>query len=103
MHRQVGDLEVDDRGIAYRGRLVRHLVLPGELAGTTETVEFLANEVSPSTYINVMAQYRPSYRSHQYPPLERSITDQEYRNAVEQAQNAGLRLDQRRPKFSMRL
>lgn len=95
MHRQVGDLTLDDRGIAQRGLLVRHLVLPDDLAGTAETVRFLREQISPHTYINVMDQYRPCYRAHDLPPLNRRITAEEYARAVEHAQEAGLRLDER--------
>ncbi len=97
MHRQVGDLILDDQDIAQRGLLVRHLVLPGGLAGTAEIVEFLAREISKNTYLNVMDQYRPSYRADQLPPLNRRITRQEYEEAVQLAHAAGLhRLDDRR-------
>jgi putative pyruvate formate lyase activating enzyme len=99
MHRQVGDLTTDDRGVAQRGLLVRHLVLPDGLAGTAEIVRFLRNRVSASTYINVMAQYRPCYRANQFPPLDRSITSDEFAEALRLAQDAGLRLDQRRPRL----
>jgi putative pyruvate formate lyase activating enzyme len=99
MHRQVGDLTMDDRGVAKRGLLVRHLVLPEGLAGTEAIVRFLRDEVSPDTYINVMAQYRPSYRAYGMPPLDRRITDQEYAEAVRLAQETGLRLDERRPRL----
>jgi putative pyruvate formate lyase activating enzyme len=99
MYRQVGDLTVDERGVAQRGLLVRHLVLPDELAGTAEIVRFLRDKVSPDTYINVMAQYRPCYRANEYPPLDRSITSEEYADAVRLAHEAGLRLDQRRPRL----
>ena len=99
MHRQVGDLTTDERGIARRGLLVRHLVLPDGLAGTAEIVHFLRDKVSPDTYINVMAQYRPCYRAHELPPLNRRITDGEYAEAVRLASEAGLRLDQRRPRL----
>jgi putative pyruvate formate lyase activating enzyme len=99
MHRQVGDLTTDSRGVARRGLLVRHLVLPDGLAGTAEVVRFLCDEISLSTYINVMAQYRPCYRAHELPPLDRRLTDQEYAEAVRLAQEAGLRLDQRRPRL----
>ncbi len=95
MHRQVGDLTLDDRGIAQRGLLVRHLVLPDDLAGTAETVRFLREQISPHTYINVMDQYRPCYRAHDLPPLNRRITAEEYARAVQHAQEAGLRLDER--------
>ncbi len=99
MHRQVGDLTMDDRGVAQRGLLVRHLVLPDGLAGTTEIVRFLRDKVSPNTYINVMAQYRPCFRAHELPPLDRRPTHEEYAAAVQSAQNAGLRLDERRPRL----
>jgi putative pyruvate formate lyase activating enzyme len=95
MHRQVGNLVMDERGVAQRGLLVRHLVLPEGLAGTAEVVRFLRDRVSPDTYINVMAQYRPCYRAREYPPLDRSITNEEYAEAVRLAQDAGLRLDER--------
>jgi len=90
MHRQVGPLEVGDDGVAVRGLLVRHLVLPEKLAGTGEVVRFLAEEVSPETYLNVMAQYHPCYRAHQFPELSRPITLREYAEAVNLARVAGL-------------
>lgn len=97
MHRQVGDLQLDAGGLAVRGLLVRHLVLPAGLAGTEEVVRFLAQEVSPDTYLNVMAQYRPAYRASRYPELDRPITRAEHRAAVQAALDAGLhRLDERR-------
>jgi putative pyruvate formate lyase activating enzyme len=91
MHRQVGDLAIDSRGIALRGLLVRHLVLPGGLAGTEEIARFLAEEISPNTYINIMAQYYPCYQAIEYPPLDRRITTEEYRKAIRIALEAGLR------------
>ncbi len=94
MHRQVGDLIVDSRGIALRGLLVRHLVLPGDMAGTEEIVKFLVEEISPDTYTNIMAQYYPCYKAVEHPPLDRRITSDEYRRAVKAARDAGLkRLD----------
>ena len=98
MH-QVGDLVTDERGVAQRGLLVRHLVLPEGLAGTAKIVRFLREECSPQTYINVMAQYRPCYRAYELPPLDRPVTAQEYQEAVRLAQEAGLRLDDRRPRL----
>lgn len=91
MHRQVGDLEIDDRGIARRGLLVRHLVLPGGLAGTAEAVRFIAEEVSKDTYINIMNQYHPCFKAFEHPPLDRRITAGEYEEAVKLALGAGLR------------
>ncbi len=94
MYRQVGDLQIDERGLARRGLLVRHLVLPNGLAGTQEIVHFLADEISKETYLNIMDQYRPSYLARQFPKLNRPVTRQEYQFAVELAIAAGLhRLD----------
>jgi putative pyruvate formate lyase activating enzyme len=94
MHRQVGDLFLNSQGIAERGLLVRHLVLPEGLAGTEDIVKFLAGEVSSNTYTNIMAQYYPCYKAAEYPPLDRRITNAEYKKAVNAAKNAGLkRLD----------
>jgi putative pyruvate formate lyase activating enzyme len=96
MHRQVGDLQVDSGGIAQRGLLVRHLVLPDDLARTAAVMEHLAS-VSPNTYVNVMAQYRPHHRTHEAPQLARPITRTEFGDAVRAALDAGLhRLDERR-------
>jgi putative pyruvate formate lyase activating enzyme len=100
MHRQVGDLVMDGNGIAQRGLLVRHLVLPDGLAGTGKIARFLAEEISRDTYINIMDQYRPCYRAYDLPPLDRPITRAEYEQAVQQAREAGLhRFDQRAPRF----
>ncbi len=97
MHRQVGDLVLDEHGIALRGLLIRHLILPEGLAGTEQVLRFIAEELSPNTYINLMAQYHPAYRAHEHPPLDRPITGDEYRQALELADKYGLhRLDQRR-------
>jgi putative pyruvate formate lyase activating enzyme len=98
MHRQVGDLQLDADGIATRGLLVRHLVLPDNVAGTAEIVRFLAEEISPNTYINVMGQYRPAWRvrERQVAPLNRSVSAEEVRAAKRIAREAGLRLDERR-------
>ncbi len=96
MHRQVGDLVLNRNGIATRGLLVRHLVLPGGLAGTREAMRFLAREISPSTYVNVMAQYRPCGQALEHPPLNRGVTHAEYEEAVTMAREEGIRrLDQR--------
>lgn len=100
MHRQVGDLSVDKDGIAVRGLLVRHLVLPDNLAGTDEVVRYLCERVSQNTYLNIMNQYHPAYKSHHYPALNRRLTDQEYQSAVEFAIAAGMtNLDQRKSRF----
>lgn len=93
MHRQVGDLVVDERGIAQRGLLVRHLVLPDGLSGTKDFVKWLARDISPDTYINVMAQYHPCFKAHNFPEIDRRITGNEYRQARMCAVDEGLRLD----------
>ena len=93
MHRQVGDLVMNRRGVARSGLLVRHLILPNNLAGTGEIVRFLA-ELSEDTYVNIMAQYRPYYRAHEYPALARRPTRAELEAALQLARAAGLhRLD----------
>jgi putative pyruvate formate lyase activating enzyme len=96
MYRQVGDLQIDDQGIATRGLLVRHLVLPGGLSGTAEVVRFLAEEISPNTYLNLMDQYRPAFKARLHPVLRRGLTAQEFEAALAMAHQAGLhRLDHR--------
>lgn len=90
MHRQVGDLVLDERGVAVRGLLVRHLVMPGGLAGTREVMAFLAREISPRTYVNVMAQYRPVGDARELPPLDRRVTRAEHAQALAEARRAGL-------------
>jgi putative pyruvate formate lyase activating enzyme len=103
MHRQVGDLYINREGLALRGLLVRHLVLPENLAGTHKIVKFLSTEISPDTYLNLMDQYRPAYKAHYFPELNRRVTSQEYKAAVRMAQDAGLyRLDDRRALFWIR-
>ena len=95
MHRQVGDLQMEKHGLAQRGLLVRHLVLPYDLAGTAEIVRFLAEQISRDTYLNLMDQYRPAFQARLYPKLARPIKTQEYQEVVKLAHSAGLhRLDQ---------
>ncbi|MBP1693034.1 MAG: uncharacterized protein H6Q37_917 [Chloroflexi bacterium] len=94
MHRQVGDLQVDERGLAQRGLLVRHLILPNGLAGTETILHFLAEEISTNTYLNLMDQYRPAYQARYYPRIDRPIKREEYNAAVNIALTLGLhRLD----------
>ena len=98
MHRQVGDLVLDKRGVAKRGLLVRHLVLPGNLAGTDEVLGFLARVVSLNTYLNLMDQYHPCYRAEEYPEIARPATAAEYGAAMRSAEHHGLeRLDRPGP------
>ena len=94
MHRQVGNLQINEDGIAVRGLLIRHLVLPHELAGTKKTVNFIAEEISQNSYINIMAQYHPCHEAFKMAQLARPILREEFLMAIELAQKAGLnRLD----------
>lgn len=96
MFRQVGDLQIGNRGIAERGLLVRHLVMPNHIAGTKEALKFIAEEISKSTYVNIMRQYRPEYRAREFPEIDRRLTSAEYTEAIRWAQAFGLtRLDRR--------
>jgi putative pyruvate formate lyase activating enzyme len=98
MHRQVGDLVFDRSGLARRGLLVRHLVMPGRVAGSEAILRFLAEEISPDTYVNVMAQYRPAGKVSpgQYPEINRPLAAAEYGEALRAATEVGLwRLDHR--------
>lgn len=103
MHRQVGDLQIDRAsGLAVSGLLVRHLVLPGGLAGTAKIMDFLAQTLSRNTYVNVMSQYRPCGRAADVPALAATISPAEYDQAVQAAEIAGLtRLDKRRRSFAV--
>jgi putative pyruvate formate lyase activating enzyme len=89
MYEQVGDLKLDDSGIAYQGLLVRHLVLPNNLSGTSEVIDFLSG-LSKNTFINIMDQYRPVYRAYEHPDLRRRVTFQEIDEAVRYARKKGL-------------
>ena len=102
MHRQVGDLVLDEEGLARRGLLVRHLVMPGALDETREILHWLARELGPDTYVNVMDQYRPEGRvlrePDRFPELTRELHREEHEVALEHARSAGLRrIDVRRP------
>jgi len=110
MHRQVGDLVISKlksqnsklklkskkfdniaEGVAIRGLILRHLVLPNNLAGSEKIFEFIANEISKNTFINIMAQYWPAYKAHQYPELSRRITEKEFQEAINLAKKFGLK------------
>lgn len=96
MHRQVGDLACDARGVASRGLLVRHLVMPEELSGTPSILRFIAQAISPNSYVNVMDQYHPCGEALRHPKLRRRITQDEFQEALKAAREAGLsRLDER--------
>lgn len=89
MHRQVGDLALDKNGVAFQGLLIRHLVMPGGVSGTAELMEFIAREVSPHSWINIMEQYHPTYLANRYPEINRRITRQEYLEALAAARESG--------------
>lgn len=94
MVRQVGDLKLDEGGIAYQGLLVRHLVLPNQLAGSENILKFLAEKVSNEVYLNIMAQYHPAYHACDFPELNRRIRPEEYQEVIQRAKDLGLsRLD----------
>jgi len=99
MHRQVGELKFDEDGLAKRGVLVRHLVMPGGIAGSAEIMRFLAEELSPDTYVNVMDQYYPAGRVNagQFVEINRRVTSRELDAALTAARSHGLRVDERRP------
>jgi putative pyruvate formate lyase activating enzyme len=102
MHRQVGDLVLDGHGIARRGLLVRHLVLPNELAGTEAVLRFIAEEISTNTYLNILGQYRPCHHANNFPELARRPRREEMREAFDLARRFGLkRQDERSPVVMM--
>jgi putative pyruvate formate lyase activating enzyme len=99
MHRQVGPLQIGPEGLARRGVLVRHLVMPGLLDESRAIFAFLASEVSSETYVNIMGQYRPEYRAAEYPEIDRRPTADELAAARRLGREAGLhRFDQRSPR-----
>ncbi len=94
MYRQVGDLVLDENGIAQKGLLIRHLVLPNNLAGSEQILRFIAEQISPNTYLNIMDQYYPAFQARQYPELNRPINASEYQKVLDMARSFGLiRLD----------
>jgi putative pyruvate formate lyase activating enzyme len=96
MHRQVGDLLLDHRGLAVKGLILRHLVMPEGIGETEAIMEFLAREISVDTYVNLMDQYRPCGQACDFSPIDRMITQEEYRQAMDAAKKAGLwRFDER--------
>ncbi len=90
MQRQVGELRVDSRGIARRGLIIRHLVMPNRVAGTEAFVKWVAKTLPKSTYVNIMSQYHVDYEAYNYPEIARGITVQEFMEAVQWAREYGL-------------
>lgn len=102
MHDQVGDLKINKQGLATRGLLIRHLVLPNNLAGSKKVMRFIAS-LSKSSYVNIMDQYRPANKSERYPKINRRITPEEFNQAIKVAKKLGLhRLDKERPKVFLK-
>ncbi len=91
MQRQVGDLKLDKRGIAYRGLLIRHLVLPNDIAGSSEILKFISEQISKNAYINIMDQYHPEFDGWKFPELSRVPTAKEYKDVVKLAEKFGLK------------
>jgi putative pyruvate formate lyase activating enzyme len=91
MQRQTGSLAMDSRGVAVRGLLVRHLVLPGGLAGSTQVIDFLAAKISPDTYLNIMDQYHPCFRAHEHRKLGRRVFRHEVEEVIRYARERGMR------------
>jgi putative pyruvate formate lyase activating enzyme len=106
MHRQVGVLKTDEQGIAKRGVLVRHLVMPGDAANTGQIMRFLAEELSPDTFVNMMAQYHPAHKvsADKYGEINRRVTGEEMRQAYDDAKEAGIwRFDVKRTRWTFQL
>ena len=91
MQRQVGNLVLDENGIAIKGLMVRHLVLPNNLAGSEKIFEFIAKEISKDIFLNIMDQYFPYYKAAEFPELARRITDEEFQEALKLAKKFGLK------------
>ncbi|MBN1566830.1 MAG: radical SAM protein [Acidobacteria bacterium] len=90
MHRQVSELQLDSKGLARRGLIIRHLVMPDNIAGTDRFVKWVAKELGVSSYVNIMGQYHPEYKAFDYPEISRRITNQEWTQAISWAKDAGL-------------
>lgn len=91
MHRQVGDVVIDEEGLARRGLIVRHLVMPGLLDETEAILRFLADELGPDTYVNLMGQYYPAGRTDRHAEIDRRPRRDELERAFEIADGLGLR------------
>jgi len=90
MYRQVGELKVNENDIAYKGLLIRHLVMPQNLAGTEKIMQFIADKLSIDTYVHIMAQYHPEYKAYEYDEISKQISEKEFKYAIDSAKNAGL-------------
>ncbi len=91
MYRQVGNLTFDNNGIATCGLLIRHLVMPSDFSTTSDVLEFIADEISKNSFVNIMSQYRPSGKAHEIPEISNSLKINDYNNAIKDARNMGLK------------
>jgi len=90
MQRQVGVLEINNKGLAKRGILIRHLIMPNNIAGSEKVLKFIAEKISKDSFVNIMSQYRPSYKANEYPELAQRITSNDMVNVLEVAKDLGL-------------
>jgi putative pyruvate formate lyase activating enzyme len=90
MHRQVGVAKPENDGLMHRGLMIRHLVMPNNVSGTEEVIDWIAKNLPKDTYVNLMSQYRPMYKAFEYPEISRKITRREYTEAINWANKAGL-------------
>ncbi len=91
MYRQVGNLITDKKGIAQKGLIIRHLVLPHGLSGTEQVMKFIAEKISPDAFVNVMAQYYPAHKAHLFPELSKRLSMDEFQEALKTAEKYGIR------------
>ncbi|MBF0396500.1 MAG: radical SAM protein [Desulfobacterales bacterium] len=101
MHRQVGNLVIHDSGIAVRGLLIRHLVLPNNFAGTRQIMRFIVNEISPDCYVNIMPQYRPCGKAHEIKALCNNLSKKEYEEAIKAAKDEGISRFDKQPRIAL--
>ncbi len=90
MHRQVGVLKTNSKGVAVKGLMIRHLIMPNRIAGTDKFLRFVAENFPKNTYLNLMAQYRPEYKAFDYPEIARRLKRSEYQEAIRLAKKYGL-------------
>jgi putative pyruvate formate lyase activating enzyme len=90
MNRQVGVARPERNGVIFRGLMIRHLVMPGSASGSVEAMRWVADKLPADTYVNIMLQYRPAYRAHLYPEIDRPVSRAEYARVVEEARRCGL-------------
>jgi len=90
MHNQVGVAKPAENGLMYRGLMIRHLVMPNQVSGTKKVIEWIAENLPKDTYLNLMSQYRPMYKADKYSKISRRLTHEEYTDAINWANEAGL-------------